>query len=80
MEVSGYASAYAKSRQRNRKKVQDYLEHTDKTVVFITDRYYIKNYEEHFASPRVILLTYQTYKDAIYFSEGELRFRSQGDG
>lgn len=65
-EVSGYASAFEKSRLRNKKKIEDYLKYTGKEVVFITAKRYIKWYESHFKGiPRIRLVLFDHIKTEL---------------
>ena len=60
IEVSGFASAFKTSRDRNIKKIHIYLEHTRKDIIFIVDKLYSTEYYNEFKNnSRVKIYYYQ---------------------
>ena len=67
IEVSGYASAFEKSRERNIDKLKKYLEYTDKFIIFIISRKHIDYYTTIFKQEKRIKFYEYEQKNTIHF-------------
>lgn len=70
VEVSGFASAFEDTRERNINKLKKYLEYTDKSIIFIVSRRHIAHYLDVFKEEKRITLYEYEQKSAIHYPKG----------
>jgi len=70
IEVSGFASAFSDTRQRNIKKLHKYLEFTDKNIIFIVSKKHIQFYLEVFNEQKRIKFYEYEQKNTIHYPKG----------